>query len=71
VVVHRTTGPQFTPRATSPVRQLVWASDGRSVEHVLVAGRHVVAGGRCTTVDLDALRDEATARRDRLLASRR
>ena len=67
LVVHSTRGPQFTPRGTDPVRQLVWASDGRSVEHVLVAGRQVVRDGRCTTVDLDLLRDEARSRRDRLL----
>jgi 5-methylthioadenosine/S-adenosylhomocysteine deaminase len=67
LVVHSTRGPQFTPRGTDPVRQLVWASDGRSVEHVLIAGRQVVRDGRCTTVDLDLLRDEARSRRDRLL----
>ena len=67
LVVHSTRGPQFTPRGTDPVRQLVWASDGRSVEHVLVAGRQVVRDGRCATVDLDLLRDEARSRRDRLL----
>ncbi len=67
VVVHSTRGPQFTPRGTDPVRQLVWASDGRSVEHVLVAGRQVVRDGRCATVDIDLLRDDARSRRDRLL----
>jgi 5-methylthioadenosine/S-adenosylhomocysteine deaminase len=67
LVVHSTRGPQFTPRGTDPVRQLVWASDGRSVEHVLVAGRQVVRDGRCVTVDLELLRDEARSRRDRLL----
>jgi 5-methylthioadenosine/S-adenosylhomocysteine deaminase len=67
LVVHSTRGPQFTPRGTDPVRQLVWASDGRSVEHVLVAGRQVVRDGRCATVDIDLLRDEARSRRDRLL----
>jgi 5-methylthioadenosine/S-adenosylhomocysteine deaminase len=67
LVVHSTRGPQFTPRGTDPVRQLVWASDGRSVEHVLVGGRQVVRDGRCVTVDLDSLRDEARSRRDRLL----
>jgi 5-methylthioadenosine/S-adenosylhomocysteine deaminase len=70
LVVHSTAGPQFTPRGTDPVRQLVWASDGRSVQHVVVAGRVVVENGRCTTVDLDSLRAEALARRNRLLGSR-
>ena len=69
LVVHDTRGPQFTPRATDPVRQLVWASDGRSVQHVWVAGRQVVRDGRCTTVDLDGLRDEARQRQERLLGA--
>ena len=67
IVLHDTSGPQWVPRGTDPVRHLVWASDGRSVSDVVVAGRVVVAGGRCVTVDLDALRTEATARRDFLL----
>ncbi len=70
IVVHDTSGPQFLPRSTDVVRQLVWASDGRSVRDVLVAGRQVVRDGRCISVDVDALRDEARARRDHLLASR-
>jgi 5-methylthioadenosine/S-adenosylhomocysteine deaminase len=53
--------------STDPVRQLMWASDGRSVSDVVVAGRQVIAGGRCTNVDVDALRSEAEARRDFLL----
>ncbi len=68
LVVHDTSGPQFTPRGTDSVRQLVWASDGRSVQHVVVAGRVVVRDGRCVTVDLDSLRDEAQRRQRRLLA---
>jgi 5-methylthioadenosine/S-adenosylhomocysteine deaminase len=71
LVVHDTSGPQWTPLATDPVRHLMWGSDGRSVTDVLVAGRHVVHEGRCVTVDLDALRTEATRARDRLVASRR
>lgn len=70
LVVHDTTGPQWTPRSPDPVLQLMWASDGRSVRDVVIAGRPVVRDGRCTTVDLDALRDEARQRRDRLLSSR-
>jgi 5-methylthioadenosine/S-adenosylhomocysteine deaminase len=69
VVVHSTRGPQFTPRGTDPVRQLVWASDGRSVEHVVIAGRQVVRDGQCCTVDLELLRAEAHRRRDRLLGA--
>ena len=67
IVLHDTSGPQWVPMGTDPARHLVWASDGRSVSDVVVAGRAVVAGGRCVTVDLDALRTEAAARRDFLL----
>ena len=70
LVVHSTRGVQFTPRSTDPVRQLIWASDGRSVNDVLIAGREVVRNGRCVTVDIDDFRAAATARRDALLASR-
>jgi 5-methylthioadenosine/S-adenosylhomocysteine deaminase len=69
-VVHDRSTPQFVPRSTDPVLQLVWGSDGRSVRDVVIAGREVVRGGRCVTVDLDTLRAEATARRDHLIASR-
>jgi 5-methylthioadenosine/S-adenosylhomocysteine deaminase len=71
VVVHDTSGVQWIPRSIDPVRQLIWGSDGRSVRNVLIAGRDVVRDGRCITVDLDALRAEATSRRDHLLRSRR
>ena len=71
LVVHGRRGPQFVPRSTDAVRQLMWSSDGRSVDEVLVAGRHVVSGGRCITVDLDDLVDEVARRRDWLLARRR
>ena len=63
IVVHDTSGPHWTPRSADPVLQLVWASDGRSVRDVVVDGRVVVRDGRCTTVDLDALRDAAARRR--------
>jgi 5-methylthioadenosine/S-adenosylhomocysteine deaminase len=69
LVVHDRRGPQFVPRSTDPVLQLIWASDGRSVRDVVIAGRQVVSGGRCVTVDLDAMRDEATRRRDHFLAA--
>ena len=59
LVVHDRRGPQFVPRSTDPVLQLMWASDGRSVRD-----------GSCRTVDLDGLREEATRRRDHMLASR-
>jgi 5-methylthioadenosine/S-adenosylhomocysteine deaminase len=71
LVVHDRRGPQFVPQSTDPVMQLMWASDGRSVRDVVVAGRQVVRDGRCVTVDLDALREEAARRRDHFLAARR
>ena len=71
LVVHDRRGPQFVPLSTDPVLQLIWASDGRSVRDVVVAGQQVVRDGVCITVDLDSLRQEAAQRRDRLLAERR
>jgi 5-methylthioadenosine/S-adenosylhomocysteine deaminase len=67
LVVHDTSGPQWMPRSPDPVLQLLWASDGRSVRDVVIAGRPVVRDGRCITVDVDALRDEAAERSRRLL----
>ena len=64
IVVHDTSGPQWNPPATDPVLQLVWASDGRSVSDVVVAGRQVVRDGRCITVDVPAL-NAAAAERNR------
>lgn len=67
LVIHDTSGPQWIPRSPDPVLQLVWASDGRSVRDVVIAGRPVVRDGRCLTVDVDALRAEAAERSRRLL----
>ena len=71
LVVHDRSGPQFVPLSTDPVLQLMWASDGRSVRDVVIAGRIVVRDGRCVTVDLESLREAAANRRDRLLDARR
>ncbi len=70
IVVHDTSGPQWTTRSPDPVLQVIWATDGRSVSDVLVAGRHVVSEGRCTSVDIDGLRAEASRRRDFFLRTR-
>ena len=70
IVVHDTSGPQWLTRSPDPVLQLIWATDGRSVSDVIVAGRHVVADGRCVSVDVDALRAEANSRRDYFLGMR-
>ncbi|HRE02373.1 MAG TPA: amidohydrolase family protein, partial [Ilumatobacteraceae bacterium] len=70
LVVHDARAPQFTPRSTDPVLELVWSTDGRSVNDVVVDGRIVIRDKRCVTVDIDALRDEAQARRDHFLSLR-
>ncbi|WP_419919228.1 amidohydrolase family protein [Candidatus Poriferisocius sp.] len=58
VVIDRS-GVQWQPPSPDPILQLVWAGGGRSVTDVLIAGRLVIADGRCTTVDAGSLRDEA------------
>lgn len=70
VVVVDTTGPAWIPRSPDPVLQLVWASDGRAVRHVVASGRVVVRDGRCTTVDVGALAAEAQERQHYLLQHR-
>lgn len=67
VVLHDTSGPQWVPASTDPILQLMWASDGRSVCDVVIAGRHVVADGRCITVDVDAATAAAADRQRALL----
>jgi 5-methylthioadenosine/S-adenosylhomocysteine deaminase len=67
VVVHHAGAAGFVPRGDTAL-QLVWGTDGRSVRHVLVAGRWVVADGRCVGVDSEALRVEAAERGRSLLA---
>ena len=47
--------------------QLVWGTDGRSVRDVFVAGREVIRDGRCVTIDVGDLRDEAQMRHRSLL----
>lgn len=51
LVVHECTGPQWNPRAKDVVQQLVWASDGRSVRDVIVAGRPVLRDRVFVNVD--------------------
>jgi 5-methylthioadenosine/S-adenosylhomocysteine deaminase len=67
LVVHDTSGASWTPPSNDPVRQLIWGSDGRSVNDVVIAGQPVVRDRRCVTVDIDALRGEALDRRDHFL----
>jgi 5-methylthioadenosine/S-adenosylhomocysteine deaminase len=60
LVVIDATGPQWTPRGDVAL-QLVWSADGHCVRDVIIAGRQVVRGGRCVTVDEVALRAEAAS----------
>jgi len=66
IVVHDATDHGWTPRGDVAM-QLVWGTDGRSVRDVFIAGRQVVRDGRCTAVDVGALRAEAQARQRSLL----
>jgi 5-methylthioadenosine/S-adenosylhomocysteine deaminase len=67
VVVMATTGPNWVTRSPDPILQLVWASDGRDVRHVVASGRVVVRDRACTTVDLTSLAAEAQVRQRWLL----
>ena len=51
------------------VDHLVWAGSSRLVTDVWVAGRQVVEGGRCTTVDVERAANEVEARARRLRQS--
>jgi len=62
-----TTGPEWIPRSPDPVLQLVWASDGRSVRHVVASGRVVVRDGEPTLLDRSSLTAEAQQRHERLV----
>jgi 5-methylthioadenosine/S-adenosylhomocysteine deaminase len=50
VVLVDTTGPAWTPLAPDPTAQLVWASSGRDVRHVVASGRVVLRDGEPTTI---------------------
>jgi 5-methylthioadenosine/S-adenosylhomocysteine deaminase len=50
LVAYRTDTISFTP-LTDPVRQLIYAERGASIDTVFVAGRCVMSGGRVTRVD--------------------
>lgn len=58
LVLYRMDAPAFVP-LIDPVRQLVHAENGASVDTVLVAGEVVLRDGRCTRVDEMALWEEA------------
>ena len=66
IVVHEATNWGWSPRGDVGL-QLVWGTDGRTVRDVFIAGKPVIRGGRCVTVDMRALRHEARARQRSLL----
>jgi 5-methylthioadenosine/S-adenosylhomocysteine deaminase len=66
LVVFDGTDPAWVPRGDLAMH-LVWAAPSETVRDVLVDGRVVVRDRRVTTVDLDALREEAAGRRAALL----
>ena len=66
-MVHDTSSIAWVPRGET-ILQLVWGTDGRSVRDVVVAGRPVVRQGACVSVDVAALRSEAVAAQQSLLA---
>lgn len=67
VVAHDTRRPEWRP-INNVLNQLVWSADGRGVHSVWVDGVRVVEDFRCTTIDEDALYDEAQAMADALIA---
>jgi 5-methylthioadenosine/S-adenosylhomocysteine deaminase len=67
VVLIDTSGPNWVTRSPDPALQLLWASDGRDVRHVVASGQVVVRDRACTTVDLRALAAEAQDRQRRIL----
>jgi 5-methylthioadenosine/S-adenosylhomocysteine deaminase len=71
-IVHvRIDDPAFVPIVDDRdlVSHLVWSGSSRLVRDVWVAGERVVAGGVCTTVDLERAREEVTERARRLAAA--
>jgi 5-methylthioadenosine/S-adenosylhomocysteine deaminase len=59
LVVHDRSRVEWIPPSPDPVLQLVWGTDGRSVDSVWVAGRPVVRDGSVTAIDITALTEEA------------
>lgn len=64
-VVFDTAAPEWLP-LYNPVSNLVYSATGSSVEHVFVGGRQVVAAGRVTTIDQEALVREVRRAAERI-----
>jgi 5-methylthioadenosine/S-adenosylhomocysteine deaminase len=60
--------PNWLP-LNDPVNQLVHCEDGNAVQSVMIGGRMVVENRRVLTVDLERLRDQVAAARERLAAA--
>jgi 5-methylthioadenosine/S-adenosylhomocysteine deaminase len=60
--------PAFVPllEDAQMIEHLVWSASSRLVTDVWVAGRQVVAGGQCLTVDVERARHEVEGRARRL-----
>jgi len=71
VVRLRTDDVRFVPSVSDRelLGHLVWAGAGYLVTDVWVAGKHVVDGGRCTTIDVARARAEVGTRARHLLAA--
>jgi 5-methylthioadenosine/S-adenosylhomocysteine deaminase len=63
------TDPALLPLSEPPVGSVVYAASPRAVRHVFVAGRQVVAEGRLTSLDGEALRARVEASHRRLRAA--
>jgi 5-methylthioadenosine/S-adenosylhomocysteine deaminase len=68
IVRLRMDDPVFVPvlEDRDVVSHLVWSSTSRLVTDVWVAGRRVVEGGRCTSVDVERAAHEVQARAERI-----
>jgi len=70
VVLYDTRSPWWLP-LNNPVNQMVHSESGSSVRDVFIDGRHVVAAGRITTFDADAVLAEAQGHFDAVLGRNR
>ncbi|MGB5757594.1 MAG: amidohydrolase family protein [Acidimicrobiales bacterium] len=64
VVLVDLTNPAMQP-IRDPLRSLIYTAADRAVSDVFVDGRHVVAGGQVTTIDIEAITAGLAAVRDR------
>ncbi|MEM9881019.1 MAG: amidohydrolase family protein, partial [Pseudomonadota bacterium] len=67
MVSFNTRTPQWQP-LISPLDQLIWGADGRTIDRVWVAGKERIANGRSVDIDEDALLDQVQAASKAILA---